>query len=69
MYLSKLELKQLELLRKKTPAERFSMMFNLINTQIKAIKAGIRHDKGDISEEELEKCFKEKMMQIYSMKR
>lgn len=68
MYLSKLELKQLQLLKQKTPSERFLLMINLIDAQIHAMKAGIKHKKENISKEELNKCLQKKMMQIYFMK-
>lgn len=66
MYLSNSELQQLELLKKKSPQERFSFMLGLIGEQLEAMKAGIRHRSPEISNEELKKRLKEKMLEIYS---
>lgn len=68
MHLSVSELKQLNLLKKKTPSERFSMMTQLIENQIEAMKAGIRYRNPDITDKELEKCLRARMMKIYSIK-
>lgn len=66
MYLSVSELKQLELLKKKSPQERFGMMLGLIQQQLEAMKSGIRYRNPGISEEELKVRLKERMMEIYS---
>lgn len=68
MYLSESEIKQLELLKKKSPAERFMMMVNLINSQIAAMKAGIKYQNPQLSDEELNRCLKARMEKIYSWK-
>lgn len=67
MYLSNLELKQLDLLKKKSPAERFSLMVQLIQSQIEAMKAGIRYRNPNISNEELKQKFRNRMLRIYSI--
>lgn len=43
-------------------------MLGLIEEQIEAMKAGIRYRNSKISEEELKKCLKERMLEIYSWK-
>ncbi|MCJ7508962.1 MAG: hypothetical protein MUO85_09590 [candidate division Zixibacteria bacterium] len=68
MYLSSAELKQLELLREKTITERFNLMTQLIDAQMEAMRAGIRYKKPKMSDKELRKCLKSRMMQIYSIK-
>jgi hypothetical protein len=68
MYLSKSELKQLDLLKKKKPAERFLLMTQLIQGQIEFMKAGIKYRNPDIDGKELERCLRERMMQMYSLK-
>jgi hypothetical protein len=67
MRLSDSEIKQLDLLKKKSPAERFLLMAQLIQGQIEAIKAGIRYKNPDITEKDLKKCLKERMIRIYSL--
>ncbi|MFH1380497.1 MAG: hypothetical protein ABII23_09495 [bacterium] len=69
MYLSSSELKQIEFLKKKMPAERFFIMAQLIGDQFEIMKAGIRYKNYSISEEELDKCLKKRMKKIYSLKR
>lgn len=68
MYLSTSELRQLELLKKKSPQERFVFMLQLIDGQLEAMKAGIRYRNPIINDEELRKCLKERMLKIYSWK-
>ena len=68
MYLSNSELKQLDLLKKKSPVERFIIMTQLIAGQIEAMKAGIRYQNPNLDEKGLEQCFKERMLKIYSLK-
>lgn len=68
MHLSVSELKQLELLKKKSPQERFGMMLGLIEQQLEAMKSGIRYRNPGLSEEELKECLKERMLKIYSWK-
>lgn len=68
MYLSSSELLQLDLLKKKSPLDRFLLMTQLIGEQIEAMKAGIRYRNPHIKEKELEKCLKERMIKIYSLK-
>ena len=69
MHLSTSELYQLKLIKNKSPIERFYMMASLINDQIKFMKEGIRYRNPSASEQELQICFKKKMMEIYSLKR
>ncbi len=68
MYLSRSELQQLDLLKKKDPAERFLLMVQLIGGQIEAMKAGIRYKNLSINSEELNQCLKTRMRKIYSWK-
>lgn len=68
MYLSKDEIDQLKILKKKTPSERFLMMIGLINGQIEVMKAGIKHFNKDMSQKDLKQCLKKRMLEIYSMK-
>jgi len=68
MYLTSSEVEQLELLKKKTPIERFRLAADLIQGQIEAMKAGIRYRNPNISEEELKKCLRERILKIYSLK-
>lgn len=67
MYLSQSELKQLELLKKKKPAERFLLMAQLIGEQFEAMKAGIRYQNPRMSDKELDECFRAKMKEMYSL--
>ena len=68
MYLTHSEIRQLELLRGKNPSDRFLLMVQLIDGQIKALKAGLRYKHPDIDDEELEQCLKSTMKKIYSLK-
>ena len=67
MHLSKEELQQLDLLKKKSPAQRFFLMAQLIQGQIEAMKAGIKYRNPEMTEEELHKYLKEEMFKIYSI--
>ena len=69
MTLSNSELRQLDLLKKKTPSERFAMMTELIQSQIEAMKAGIRYRNPNITEEEVKERLREQMLKIYNIKR
>jgi len=44
-------------------------MLQLIEEQLEAMKAGIRYRNPKISDKELKKCLKERMLKIYSWKR
>jgi hypothetical protein len=68
MELDPLEIEHLHLLKQKKPIERFLMMAQLIQTQIEAMKAGIRYRFPAFNEEEVHRCLQERMMQIYSWK-
>lgn len=68
MYLSNSEQKQLDLLKNKSPTERFLLMAQLISGQIEVMKAGIRHNNPDLDAEELKQCLKTRMRKIYSLK-
>ncbi len=67
MYLTHSEIRQLELLRKNSPSDRFLLMAQLIDGQIKALKAGLRYKHPDIDDEELEQCLKSTMKKMYSL--
>jgi hypothetical protein len=60
---------QLELLKRKKPVERFLLMARLIQDQYDAMRAGIRHQRPELSEEELEKWLRKRMSRIYSSQR
>ncbi len=68
MEFSKAYIKQLEILKKKTPAERFLIMVDLIEGQIEAMRAGIRFKNPKFNNEEIEKCLKQRIRQSYSLK-
>lgn len=68
MYLSNSELKQLDLLKKKSPVERFLLMVQLIESQIEAMRAGIRYQNPKLDEKGVDKCLRERMIKIYSLK-
>jgi hypothetical protein len=68
MFLSESQIRQLHLLKKKAPGERFFIMARLIAGEIEAMKAGIKYSKAGINEKELDKCLKVRMRQIYSWK-
>ena len=69
MYLTNLEIKQLKLLKQKSPSERFLLMIQLVESQIKAVKAGLRYKHPGIDDKELEQCLKLTMRKMYSLKR
>ena len=66
--MAKAEIRQLEMLRAKTPEQRFAMMADLIDAQFEAMKAGIKFQNPEITGIELEKLFKERVRKIYSLK-
>ena len=68
MKLSGADIKQIEILKKKAPVERFKMMLDLIGGQLDAMRAGIRHNNPAFSEEEVEKCLKKRIRETYSVK-
>ena len=68
MYLSNSELRQLDLLKKKKPSDRFLLMAQLIGGQIEVMKAGIKYRSPDMDERELERCLKDRITKIYSLK-
>ncbi len=69
MKFSKAEIKQLKIHRAKTPAERFFIMADLIDGQFDVMRAGIRFQNPEFTNEEIEKCLKQRIRQIYSLKR
>lgn len=68
MYLSDSELQQLDLLKKKSPSERFLLMTQLIAGQIEVMKAGIRYQNPNLDEKGLRQCLKKRLLKIYSLK-
>jgi len=68
MYLSSSEQKQLDLLKKKTPIERFVLMSQLIADQIEAMKTGLRYKNPNIDDKGLDQCLKSRMIKIYLLK-
>lgn len=67
MYLSKTETKQLELLKKKGPVERFILMTQLISGQFEFMKAGLRYTNSELDDEGFKQCLKDKMIKIYTL--
>jgi hypothetical protein len=68
MALTFAEAKQLELLKKMRPVDRFLLMTQLINAQFEAMKAGLRYMNPNLSESELNQCLRERMKKIYSLR-
>ncbi len=68
MYLTHSEIRQLDMLKKKSPSERFLLMSQLINDQFEVMKAGLKYKNPNIDEKELEQCLKARMRKIYSLK-
>ncbi len=68
MYLTHSELQQLDLLKKRSPSDRFLLMSQLINDQFEAMKAGIKYKNPNIDEKELKQCLKTRMEKIYLLK-
>jgi hypothetical protein len=68
MYLTPSEIQQLDLLKKKSPSDRFLLMSQLINDQFEAMKAGLKYKNPNIDEKELKQCLKSRMRKIYSLK-
>jgi hypothetical protein len=68
MYLTPSEIQQLDLLKKKSPSDRFLLMSQLINDQFEAMKAGLKYKNPNIDGKELKQCLKSRMRKIYSLK-
>ncbi|MBI4803582.1 MAG: hypothetical protein HY796_13770 [Elusimicrobia bacterium] len=66
--MTKADIKQLEMLRTKTPEQRFAMMVDLIGAQFDAMRAGIKFQNPEAAEPELDRLFKERIRKIYSLK-
>ncbi|MCG2725850.1 MAG: hypothetical protein L6420_06280 [Elusimicrobia bacterium] len=69
MEFSEADIKQLEIFKAKKPAERFFIMIDLIAGQIEVMRAGIRFKNPEFNDEEIEKCLKQRIRRIYSLKR
>lgn len=67
MYLTHSEIQQLDLLRKKSPSDRFLLMSQLINDQFEVMKAGLKYKNPNIDEKELKQCLKSRMRKIYML--
>lgn len=67
MYLTHSEIQQLDLLKKKSPSDRFLLMSQLINDQFEVMKAGLKYKNPNISDKELEQCLKTRMRKIYML--
>ena len=63
--MTKAEIKQLEMLRTKTPEQRFAMMTDLIGAQFDAMRAGIKFQNPGITRKELNELLKNRLRQIY----
>ncbi len=68
MYLTHSEIQQLDLLKKKSPSDRFLLMSQLINDQFEVMKAGLKYKNPNIDEKELKQCLKARMKKIYLLK-
>jgi hypothetical protein len=68
MCLSYIEIQQLNLLKKKLPEDRFLLMSQLINAQFEAMKSGLKYQNPNMNDKELEKCLKNRMKKIYSLR-
>ncbi|MCR4289500.1 MAG: hypothetical protein NUV86_04485 [Candidatus Scalindua sp.] len=68
MYLTHSEIQQLDMLKKKSPSERFLLMSQLINDQFEVMKAGLKYKNPNIDEKELKQCLKIRMEKIYLLK-
>lgn len=68
MYLTHSEIQQLDMLKKKSPSERFLLMSQLINDQFEVMKAGLKYKNPNIDETELKQCLKTRMEKIYLLK-
>ena len=66
--MTKAEMKQLEMLREKTPEQRFAMMADLMGAQFDAMKAGIKFQNPGAGEAEIDRLFKERLRKTYSLK-
>lgn len=66
--MTKAEIKQLEMLRAKTPEQRFAMMADLIGAQFDAMEAGIKFQNPGAGKAEISRLFKERLRKIYSLK-
>ena len=68
MCLTQSEIQQLDLLKKRSPSDRFLLISQLINDQFEAMKAGLKYKNPNIDEKELKQCLKSRMRRIYSLK-
>ena len=68
MYLTHSEIRQLDMLKKKSPPERFLLMSQLINDQFEVMKAGLKYKNPNVGEKELKQCLKTRMEKIYLLK-
>lgn len=66
--MTKTEIKQLEMMREKTPEQRFAMMTDLMGAQFDAMKAGIKFQNPRAGEAEINRLFKERLRKTYSLK-
>ena len=67
MYLTHSEIQQLDLLKKRSPSDRFLLMSQLINDQFEVMKAGLKYKNPNIDEKELKQCLKSRMRKIYML--
>ncbi len=68
MYLTHSEIQQLNLLKKRSPSDRFLLMSQLINDQFEVMTAGLKYKNPNIDEKKLKQCLKSRMRKIYSLK-
>ena len=66
--MTKAEVRQLEMLRAKTPEQRFAMMVDLIDAQFDAMRAGIKFQNPGVSQITLNNLFKNQIHKLYLMR-
>ncbi|MDT8286744.1 MAG: hypothetical protein RQ748_06505 [Elusimicrobiales bacterium] len=66
--MDKASAKQLELLRGKTPEQRFAMMSDLMDAQFESMRAGIKYYNPAATEAELDELVKERLRKSYSLR-
>ena len=67
MYLTHSEIRQLDLLKRKSPSERFLLISQFINDQFEVMKAGLKYKYPNIDEKELKQCLKTRTRKIYML--
>lgn len=66
--MTKTDAKHMEILRSKTPEQRFAMMCDLMDAQFESMRAGIKYYNPSATEAELDQLVKEGLRKSYSLK-